>query len=81
MVRETMERLPEHRQRRDLVPVHEIRDAGCRLDLGVGNARGFELEKRAHAVAAEAEEHALPEAENAAIAPAHHQTQRDECVG
>ena len=34
-----------------------------------------------HAVAAEAEEHALPEAENAAVAPAQHQADGDEGVG
>ena len=41
----------------------------------------LQLEKHRHAVAAEAEEHALPQAENAAIAPAQHQPERDEGVG
>ena len=78
---EAVERLPEQRQRGDLIPVHEIGNAGGRLDLGVRDARCFELEKHRHAVAAEAEEHALPQAQDAAIAPAHHQPQRHEGVG
>ena len=78
---ETVERLPEQRQRGDLIPVHEIGNAGGRLDLGVLDAGGFELEEHRHAVAAEAEEHALPQAQNAAIAPAQHQPDRDEGVG
>ncbi len=64
-----------------LIPVHEVGDARRRLDLGVGHARGFELEKHGHAVAAEAEEDALPEAEDAGIAPAQHQADGDEGVG
>ena len=78
---ETVERLPEQRQRGDLIPVHEIRDAGRGLDLGVLDAGGFQLEEHRHAVAAEAEEHALPQAQNAAIAPAQHQPDRDKGVG
>ena len=66
---------------RDLVPVHEVGNAGRRLDLGVGGARCFELQERRHAVAAEPEEHPLPEAENAGVAPAQHQTDGDERVG
>ena len=76
-----LERHPEERQLRDLIPVHEVGDAGRRLDLGVRGARCFELQERRHAVAAEPEEHALPEAENAGVAPAQHQTDRDEGVG
>ena len=78
---ETVERLPEQRQRGDLVPIHEVRDAGRRLDLGVLDAGSFQLEEHRHAVAAEAEEHPLPQAQNAAIAPAQHQPDRDEGVG
>ena len=78
---ETVERLPEQRQRGDLIPVHEIRNAGRGLDLGVRDAGGFQLEEHRHAVAAEAEEHPLPQAQNAAIAPAQHQPDRDKGVG
>ena len=81
MKRQRLERQPEERQLGDLVPVHEVRDAGRRLDLGVRDARGFELEEHRHAVAAEAEEHALPQAQNAGIAPAQHQADGDEGVG
>ncbi|MHC2153532.1 hypothetical protein ACVIW3_004461 [Bradyrhizobium diazoefficiens] len=35
---EAVEGLPEERQRGDLIPVHEIGDAGGRLDLGVLHA-------------------------------------------
>ena len=56
-------------------------NAGRRLDLGVRDARGLELEEHRHAVAAEAEEHALPEAQDAGIAPAQHEAERDEGVG
>lgn len=38
-------------------------------------------EEHRHAIAAEAEEHALPQTENAAVAPAQHETERDEGVG
>ena len=41
----------------------------------------LELEIHRHAVAAEAEEHALPQAEDAAEAPAQHQADGDEGVG
>ena len=78
---EAVEWLPERRQRGDLIPVHEIRDTGGRLDLGVFGTGRFQLQKHRHAVAAEAEEHALPQAQNAAIAPAYHQTQCDEGIG
>ena len=78
---EAVERLPEQRQRGDLIPVHEIGNAGGRLDLGVLDARCLELEKHRHAVAAETEEHALPQAQDAAIAPADHQPQRHEGIG
>ena len=37
---EAVERLPERRQRGDLVPVHEVRNAGRGLDLGVLAAAG-----------------------------------------
>ena len=36
---EAVERLPEQRQRGDLIPVHEVGNAGRRLDLGVRDAR------------------------------------------
>ena len=78
---EAVEWLPEQRQRGDLIPVHEIRNAGRGLDLGVLDAGGFQLEEHRHAVAAEAEEHALPQAQNAAIAPADHQPQRHKGIG
>src|SRR3546814_785062 len=39
------------------------------------------LEEHCHAVAAEAEEDPLPQAENAAVAPAEHQSHGDEGVG
>ncbi len=42
---------------------------------------GLELEEHRHRVTAEAEEHALPEAENAAIAPAQDEADCDEGVG
>ena len=42
---------------------------------------GLELEEHRHAVAAEAEEHALPQAQDAGVAPAQHQAERDEGVG
>jgi hypothetical protein len=38
---ERFERNPEERQLRDLIPIHEIGNAGRRLDLGIGDARGF----------------------------------------
>jgi len=79
--RQRLERDPEERQLRELVPVHEIGDAGGRLDLGVGDARRLELEKSRHAVAAEPEEYALPQAQDPGMAPAQHQADRDECVG
>ena len=79
--RQRLERDPEERQLGDLVPVHEVRNARRRLDLGVRDARRFELEERRHAVAAEPEEHSLPEAENAGVAPAQHQADGDEGVG
>ena len=41
----------------------------------------FQLEKRGHAVAAEAEEYALPQAQDAGVAPAQHQTDGDEGIG
>ena len=78
---QAVERLPEERQLGDLIPVHEIGNAGGRLDLGVGDARRLELEVHRHAVAAEAEEHALTQAQNPAVAPAQHQADRDKGVG
>src|SRR5258705_6952295 len=42
---EAVERLPEERQRGDLIPVHEIGNAGGRLDLGVLDAGSFQLEE------------------------------------
>ena len=66
---EAVERLPEQRQRGDLIPVHEIGNAGRRLDLGVLDAGCFQLEKHRHAVAAEAEEHALPQAQECRHSP------------
>ena len=77
---QTVERLPEQRQLGDLIPVHEIRNAGGRLDLGVGDAGGFKLEVHRHGVAAETEEHALAKAEDAAISPAQDEADRDESV-
>ena len=41
----------------------------------------LELEEHRHAVAAEAEEHALAQAQHAAVAPQHHQADGDEGVG
>ena len=79
--RETVERFPEQRQLGDLIPVHEVGNARRRLDLGVLDAGRLELEVHRHAVAAEAEEHALPEAQDAAIAPAQHESDRDKGVG
>ncbi|MEY9169876.1 hypothetical protein ABIF15_001108 [Bradyrhizobium elkanii] len=79
--REAVERLPEERQRGELVPIHEIGDARRRLDLGVRDRRRLELEVHRHAVAAEAEEHALPQAQDAAIAPAQHEADPDEGIG
>ncbi len=78
---QAVERLPEERQLGDLIPVHEIRNAGGRLDLGVFDAGGLELEVHRHGVTAETEEHALPKAENPAISPAQHEADRDEGVG
>src|SRR5580704_4129813 len=78
---QAVERLPERRQRGDLIPVHEIGNAWGRLDLGVFRARCFELQKHRHAVAAEAKEHSLPQAENSAIPPANHQPESDEGIG
>ena len=78
---QAVERLPEERELRELIPVHEVRDAGRRLDLGVGDAGCFQLEKHRHAVAAEAEEHSLPEAQNATISPTDNEADRNKRVG
>src|ERR1700733_14119933 len=77
---QTVERLPEERQLSDLIPVHEIGNAGGRLDLGVGDAGGLKLEVHRHGVTAEAEEHPLAKAEDAAISPAQDKADRDESV-
>ncbi len=79
--RQAVERLPEERNLGDLIPVHEVRDAGRRLDLRVCHAGRLELQVHRHAVAAEAEEHSLPEAQDAAETPAQHKAHRDEGVG
>ena len=78
---EAVEGLPEEGQRGDLVPVHEVGDARRRLDLRASGARRLQLEEHRHAVAAEAEENALAQAQDAAVAPAQHQAERDEGVG
>jgi len=75
-----VKRFPEERQLRELIPVHEVRNSGRRLDLGVRNAGCFQLEEHRHAITAEAEEHALPQAENAAVSPANDKANRDERV-
>ena len=49
--------------------------------LVFGDARCLELEEHRHAVAAEAEEHALAQAEDAGVAPAQHQADGDKGVG
>ena len=49
--------------------------------LVFGDARCLELEKHRHAVAAEAEEHALAEAQDAGVAPAQHEADGGEGVG
>ena len=49
--------------------------------LVFGDARCFKLEEHRHAVAAEPEEHALPQAEDSGIAPAQHQADSDERIG
>ena len=67
-------------QLRDLVPVHEIRNAGRGLDGGGDRVGCFQLEKHRHAVTAEAEEHALAETEDAAAAPEQDQADGDEAV-
>lgn len=78
---QAVERLPEKRQLGDLIPVHEIGNARRRLDLGVGDTGCLKLEEHRHAVTTKPEEHALPQAEDAAIAPAQHQPQRHKRVG
>ena len=76
-----LERHPERRQLRELVPVHEVGDARRGLDGGADRVRGLQLQEHRHAIAAQAEEHALPQAQDPAVAPAQHQPQRDERVG
>ncbi len=72
---------PQPRQLGDLVPVHEVRNAGRGLDFGAGRVRGFELEEHRHAIAADPKKHALAQAEDAAVAPTQHQADRDKGVG
>ena len=79
--RQRFERQPEVRQGGQLVPIHEIRDAGRRLDLGIGDARRLELEEGGHAVAAEPKEESLAEAENSGLSPAQNQADGDERIG
>ena len=77
-----LERHPEERQFGDLIPVHEVRDAGRRLDLGILDARGFQLEERRHAVATEAEEHVFCPRLRMPVWPQHStRPTRDERVG
>jgi hypothetical protein len=68
-------------QRGELVPVHEVGDARRGLDLGADGVGRLELEEHRHGVAAEAEEHALAQAEHAAVAPDHDQADGDEGIG
>jgi len=75
-----LNRHPERRQLGELVPVHEVGDTRRRLNLGALGIGCFELEEHRDAVAAEPEEHALAEAQDAAVAPAEHETDRDEGV-
>ena len=79
--RQVLERLPPDGQGGELVPVHEVRDAGGGLDLGGDGVGRFQLEEHGHGVAAQAEEDALAQAQDAAIAPDHHQPEGDEAVG
>ena len=71
----------------DLVPVHEVgkADGGQGTDLVAAVfcgdvAGGLELEECRHAIAAEAPEQSLPEAQDSAVAPAEHQADSHECI-
>ena len=76
----TLEWHPEGRQGGELVPVHEIRNARRRLNGGGDRVRRFQLQEHRHAIAAEAEEDALAEAEHAAAAPEQDEPDGDEAV-
>src|ERR1022692_337857 len=78
---QTLERNPKRRQMRDLIPIHEIRNAWRGLDFGADRVRRFELQEHRHAISAEAEENSLPKTEHAGFAPEHHQAERHESVG
>jgi hypothetical protein len=79
--RQPFERHPEVRQSRELIPIHEVGDAGRRLDLGIGDARSFKLEEGGHAIAAKPEKQSLSEAENSSLSPTQYQADRDERIG
>ncbi|MNL26754.1 hypothetical protein D3C87_1483030 [compost metagenome] len=78
---EAFEGHPEPGKRGQLVPVHEVRDAGRGLNLGGLRRRGFQLQEHGHAITAQAKKHPLAQAQNAAIAPAQHQAERDKGIG
>src|SRR6185503_8564783 len=63
--REAFERHPERGQHGELIPIHEIRNAGRGLNLGGDWVGGFELEEHRHAIAPQPEEDALAETEHA----------------
>ena len=77
---QALEGRPPPRQGGQLVPVHEVRDARGGLDLRADGVRRFQLQEHGHAVPAQAEEHALAQAEDARMPPQHDQAQRNEGV-
>ena len=78
---QALEGQPDGWQLSDLVPVHEVRNTGGGLNLGADRVGGFKLQKHGHAITTKTEEHALSQRQNAAIAPAQHQSDCYESVG
>ena len=79
--RQALERHPQRGQGRDLVPVHEVRNAGRGLDRSRDRVGRFQFEEHGHGVTAQTKEHALPQAEHAAITPYHHQSDGNKGIG